>query len=265
MRILVVEDDYHFRRYLSRSLVREGYSVKAAGTARDGIRAGARFRPRVLITNWMLGEELDGLQVSQMFALVHASVQTILITGFASSDVQVEMKNVRIFEVVEKPFELARLLSTIERAIEAECSGDAGPELALIELTRVGDIVYANPPAMDLLDEARAGRHASSLAEVFGVNEMPDLDTAANGWIRVKPGATLPVNWWLRSQYPHHADGGRLIVLSNAREMDSAMVELAEILLGSSRSPAERQAPGVLGPGVYPADPPPAEECQQVP
>jgi len=70
MNILVVEDDQHYRTYLCRALSRAGYKVRGTATGRDGIAVGSRFRPRVLVVNWMLGDDLNGLHVASVLQAV---------------------------------------------------------------------------------------------------------------------------------------------------------------------------------------------------
>ena len=51
MRILVVDDEKRYRAYLGSMLDARGYEVAVAGTGREAIDTGIRFRPDLLLTD----------------------------------------------------------------------------------------------------------------------------------------------------------------------------------------------------------------------
>jgi signal transduction histidine kinase len=68
VRVLIVDNDPEFRRFLKTALVKHGYYVLGAATADDGLDAARRFRPQVLVVDWALprrpGAELgDGVDL----------------------------------------------------------------------------------------------------------------------------------------------------------------------------------------------------------
>ena len=66
-KVLIVDDERSYRDYLGRFLAREGHEVQLAATGREAIDGGCRFRPDVLVVDWMLKDHVHGLQVTEAF------------------------------------------------------------------------------------------------------------------------------------------------------------------------------------------------------
>ncbi len=62
-RVLVVDDEPSYRKYLERYLIHEGYELKTAGSSTEAMRIAADFEPHVLLVDWMLKDRLHGLDV----------------------------------------------------------------------------------------------------------------------------------------------------------------------------------------------------------
>ena len=122
-KILVVEDEKGYREQLQTILSWEGYDVRTAANGREAIDIGARFRPDVLVTDWMLRDQIHGFHVIGALRLVHDSFRAILITAFASQDLKAEAGTRRVFQFVEKPFDLDYFQEVIQAAIAARRYG----------------------------------------------------------------------------------------------------------------------------------------------
>jgi len=73
IKILIVEDDVHFRRVLEKRLKSEGYQVLLATDGREGMKVIVAEDPDLVISDWMM-PHVDGLELCQ-------SVKTGLGTG----------------------------------------------------------------------------------------------------------------------------------------------------------------------------------------
>lgn len=233
--ILVVEDDQHYRTYLCRALSRDGYNVRGTATGRDGVAVGSRFRPRVLVVNWMLGDDLNGLGVASVLQAVDGDLQTILITGFSLSDVADVVSKPPVFRIIEKPFELKELVDAVRQATLSQRPPGEGVSIGLVEVDRKGRIVSANSLARDSLGLTGAGRDVGSLSDLFSPDPVPDLDAAVKRWVAVSPNAKRGIRWQIRTQAPARPGRSRLVVIGRPDEMACDTLQLVETLLESGR------------------------------
>ncbi|NIR29198.1 MAG: response regulator [Gammaproteobacteria bacterium] len=112
--MLVVEDENVYRAYLSRVLRARGYQVETAFDGRSALTVGSSFHPDVLIIDWMLRNEYEGGQVAEMMRDVTPDLCVIVITGFCSPYLKQRAGEAGISCIVEKPFELDQLISTVD-------------------------------------------------------------------------------------------------------------------------------------------------------
>lgn len=119
-KVLIVEDELRYQDTLSGSLKREGYELATAATAAEAIETGTRFKPDVLVVDWMLPGSIDGLQVCEALQRSAPSLRSILITGFPPAELRAKAAAIPVFAFIEKPFELEHLLDAVARAAAAE-------------------------------------------------------------------------------------------------------------------------------------------------
>lgn len=115
-RILIVDDERSYRRYLSQHLAREGHDVRSASSGDEAIEIGATFPPDVLILDWMLDDTCN-LEVAETLRATDPELKIILITGFRSELAQQEAPEGTIFRFIEKPFDLSDLSAAVRGAV----------------------------------------------------------------------------------------------------------------------------------------------------
>lgn len=230
-RVLIVDDEEAYRRHLEIALLPEGYEVRTARSGREAIDIGARFRPDVVLTDWMLKDDIHGVHVAQALRAVLAGAQVILITGFPSDDLRAGAAKAQVSDFIEKPFKLDRVRAAVRAASTAR--PDASRRLlAMMELDAGGAIVFANRRAKELLSHTEAGPDAGSLKDVFPADEIPDLDLACERWAVVRPRGRTPIVWHLRTQAPRNG-GTRLVIVRKQDEPQLLGNALIEMLLES--------------------------------
>jgi len=230
-RVLIVDDEEIYREQLQMNLALDGHETRTASSGREAIDVGSRFRPEVLIVDWMLRNHIHGLHVSAVLHAILPEIETILITGFSSRDLQREARQNAVFGFVEKPFELDRIRVVVEDAGHTARRGSGRCLFSMVQVDRAGRVLYANPRARDMFGDTRAGRDAASLSDLFRPQAMPDLHVAEHRWMVVSPPAEPAVTWHLRAQKPT-SDGGRLVVLRHASSPQYLHLQLVEMLLG---------------------------------
>ncbi len=229
MKVLVVDDESSYRHYVGHFLAREGHEVRLASSGREAIQDGARFRPDVLVVDWMLKNHVHGLHVVDALGVVWPEMATVLITGFPSRDLQASAERAGVVRFVEKPFEVEEIRDAVEQAAGRRAVGHRRP-LALVEADAQGRIQYANPRARVLFRAAGAPQ-AETLEAVLG-DAMPSIEAASRGWEPTHPQA-----WCLRTQ-PPRPDGSRLWLIR--RDDEHVEASLVEMILGVAEVPPVR-------------------------
>lgn len=118
-RILVVDDEPDIRALVGDILDDEGYQVALAESA-DAARAqkNAQRPDVVLLDIWMPGE--DGISLLRDWVEAGAlDCTVIMMSGHGTIETAVEATRLGAWDFIEKPISLAKLLLTVQRALEA--------------------------------------------------------------------------------------------------------------------------------------------------
>ena len=116
-KILVIEDEQRLRRNLQLLLESEGYTVSAAADGHEGILLLSQEPYDVVITDIMM-EGINGFQVMEHVAAHSPETQTIVITGYASTESATEALRKGAYDYIAKPFEIDMIIFSLERAFE---------------------------------------------------------------------------------------------------------------------------------------------------
>jgi DNA-binding NtrC family response regulator len=114
-KVLVVDDKETYRRYLTLELEVQGHEVVVAASAREAIEVGVELPPDVLVVDWMLNDERNGLEVADAIWAANSDVQTILITGYPSADLRRDTME-RGIRFIKKPFTLKAIAEAVHKA-----------------------------------------------------------------------------------------------------------------------------------------------------
>jgi len=118
-KILVVDDESDIRETLREVLGDEGYEVEVAANAAEARAARAREEPDlVLLDIWM--PDTDGISLLREWSEAHQlRFPVVMLSGHGTVETAVEATRLGAFDFVEKPLSLAKLLRTVEKALEA--------------------------------------------------------------------------------------------------------------------------------------------------
>ena len=117
--VLVVDDEADIRALIDEILSEEGYSVTVAADAKEArlARGGDKF-DLVLLDIWMPGT--DGISLLREWSEPgDLDCPVVMMSGHGTVDTAVEATRLGAFDFVEKPLSLAKLLRTVERAIDS--------------------------------------------------------------------------------------------------------------------------------------------------
>src|SRR6202165_5449252 len=117
--ILVVDDEADIRGLLKEILSEEGYEVDVAANAVQARASRARQSPDlVLLDIWM--PDVDGISLLREWsASTTDGCPVVMMSGHGTVETAVEATRLGAFDFVEKPLSLAKLLRTVERALDA--------------------------------------------------------------------------------------------------------------------------------------------------
>lgn len=113
-RVLVVDDDPSIQGFLAEALADEGYEVRTAGNGREALTVLGGWLPDLILLDLMM-PEMDGwvFRAAQRTMPAVAHVPVIVLS--ATRDLVAKTQSLGAAEVLAKPFDLERLLGTIER------------------------------------------------------------------------------------------------------------------------------------------------------
>jgi two-component system nitrogen regulation response regulator NtrX len=171
--ILVVDDEADIRGLLKEILSEEGYEVDVAANAAQARASRARQVPDlVLLDIWM--PDVDGITLLREWSSGAADgCPVVMMSGHGTVETAVEATRLGAFDFVEKPLSLAKLLRTVERALDAgrrhrqsgKLLGSAltapiGKSRLMQQLRAELQQMAANPSPLLLVGEPGSGREA---------------------------------------------------------------------------------------------------------
>lgn len=118
--ILVVDDEPDIRSLVKEILEEEGYEVNVAENGETARRARRNRRPDLILLDiWM--EDVDGITLLREWGEGGAlPCPVIVMSGHGTVETAVEATRLGAYDFIEKPISLAKLLLTVERALEAD-------------------------------------------------------------------------------------------------------------------------------------------------
>ena len=117
--ILIVDDNSDIRNILNDLIIDAGYKTRVAANYKQALSEIDKKIPDVAILDVKLDKgDNDGIQLLSHIKSKDNNVPVIMISGHANIDMAVNSLKHGAFEFVEKPFDRARLLNFINRAVE---------------------------------------------------------------------------------------------------------------------------------------------------
>ena len=121
--VLVVDDEVISLLTLSRCLTDAGYNVQSAKSGTEAIKCVEKQLPDVLLTDWKLGDEIDGLEVISKLSAMNPKLKSILISGLSPQDLpQESFPKDLIYRFLVKPCSLDDVMEAVRCAIEGKAS-----------------------------------------------------------------------------------------------------------------------------------------------
>jgi len=112
-KILVVDDEQVCTFFLSCALSDEGHEVRTTLRGDEAIVIGMDFKPDILISDWMLKDQCDGLEVGRRLRDNLPELQVIFITGLAEETLREKANGFPFLRILEKPVDLEEMLTIV--------------------------------------------------------------------------------------------------------------------------------------------------------
>ncbi len=162
--VWIVDDDQSIRWVLERALSREGFEVRAFGSARECLRALEDGAPRVLVSDIRMPGE-TGIELLQRVKELRPHLPVIIMTAFSDLESAVSAFQGGAFEYLPKPFDLPKAVELIRRAVQ-----EGAPEEPLEESADADLEILGKAPAMQEVFRA-IGRLSHSSVTVMITGE----------------------------------------------------------------------------------------------
>lgn len=118
-RILVVDDEADIRSLVKEILTEEGYDVDVAANGAEARALRQKQHPDLILLDiWM--PDVDGITLLREWSAAASNgCPVVMMSGHGTVDTAVEATRLGALDFVEKPLSLAKLLRTVERALES--------------------------------------------------------------------------------------------------------------------------------------------------
>lgn len=117
IRVLLVDDEETLIEYLSKRLLREGFTVKAASSGEAALKIASSEDFDVAVVDLRM-PGLDGLETQKKLKELQPNLQIIVLTGHSSFDTALESGRQNAFTYMEKPADHEVLVKNIHDAYD---------------------------------------------------------------------------------------------------------------------------------------------------
>ncbi|MEK7403421.1 MAG: sigma-54 dependent transcriptional regulator [Gemmatimonadota bacterium] len=115
-RVLIVDDEAGIRQALGQLLEFEGYEVRSAENATDGIGEYQKWRPHLVFLDVKMAG-IDGLEALKRLREIDPAAVVVMVSGHATIQTAVEATQRGAYDILEKPLDTDRILVTLRNAL----------------------------------------------------------------------------------------------------------------------------------------------------
>ncbi len=117
--ILVIDDEEVICSLLTDVLTEAGHKVVAVASAEEALEKVKDTAFEVVITDLMM-PGINGIEILRKVKKVNSDISVIIITGYATVETAVEAMKEGAYDYLSKPFNLAEIKITVDRAVERQ-------------------------------------------------------------------------------------------------------------------------------------------------
>jgi CheY-like chemotaxis protein len=120
-KILVIDDDVLVTKSIVKYLKVKGYEVESADSGKTAIALAQGLAFDLVVADIRM-PEMNGLEAIRKIREINslqgrARPQEIIITGYASDDLQKEAQEMQVAAYIYKPFDIGEFMAAVERCL----------------------------------------------------------------------------------------------------------------------------------------------------
>ena len=108
-RVLIVEDDADALELLASWTEQQGWEVRTAHSGEEALELGKGFRPHLLIVDYLLRGDANGLDVIERLKRDVPQMRCVLVTGLLGNALSEDVRRLHGVPILTKPFDFTRL------------------------------------------------------------------------------------------------------------------------------------------------------------
>lgn len=117
MKLLFIDDEQTFLKYLAKRLVLDGFTVKTTFSGEEGVEAAAKENFDVAVVDLQM-PGIDGIEVQKRLKDLQPLLPCIVLTGHGSVENALESGKYNAFKFLSKPVDMDTLIETINAAYD---------------------------------------------------------------------------------------------------------------------------------------------------
>ncbi len=119
MKILLVDDEEEFVKALSERIKRRDVDSDVAFSGEQALKTMNEDLPDVIVLDLKM-PGMDGMEVLRRVKKAYPSVQIIMLTGYGTYKDEYEARRLGVFEFLQKPVSIEKLMKTITEAYKSK-------------------------------------------------------------------------------------------------------------------------------------------------
>jgi two-component system NtrC family response regulator len=117
MKLLFIDDEQTFLKYLAKRMSLEGFEVKTTFSGEEGVAAAAKEPFDVAVVDLQM-PGIDGIEVQKLLKDLQPDLPCIVLTGHGSVENALESGKYNAFKFLSKPVDMDTLIQTIQAAYD---------------------------------------------------------------------------------------------------------------------------------------------------
>ena len=115
MKLLFIDDEQTFLKYLAKRMMLEGFEVTTTFSGEEGVAAAAKEPFDVAVVDLQM-PGIDGIEVQKLLKDLQPDLPCIVLTGHGSVENALESGKYNAFRFLSKPVDMDTLIATIQAA-----------------------------------------------------------------------------------------------------------------------------------------------------
>src|SRR3972149_2217196 len=152
-RILIIDDDENIRKVLKTILEDEGYIVDTADTAKKGIEHSEKAFYNLALIDVRL-PDMEGIELLSKLRSTKPKMRKIIVTGYPTLQNAISAVNKGADAYVMKPFEVEKILQTIQEQLKKQEEEKSYSE------EKVAEFIETRIKALEAMDQTAVEKEA---------------------------------------------------------------------------------------------------------